>query len=99
MSRQLGQRQIDSPPFGVRAHVPQDVGQLQRLAQIDGVIAAGGIPVPKYLDAEQSDHRGDPVAVQFQIREIGIALDVQIHLHPLEEFIEQLEAQLVAVAG
>ena len=44
---QLGQRQINPAAFGVGAHVAQNIGELQRLAEMHGVVAAHGIWQPK----------------------------------------------------
>ena len=70
---QLGEGQINAPALGVGADVPQDVGQLEGLAEVDRVVAAGRVAVAEDLDAQQADDRGDAIAVEFQLlRRSGI---------------------------
>ena len=90
---QIGERQINPAAFGVGADVTQDVGELQRLAEINGIIAARGILIAENLDAQQADNRGDAMAIEFELRESFIALDLQIHLATLDQFIEERERE------
>ena len=59
------------------------------MAQVDGVIAAGGILIAKDLDAQEADDGGDAVAIGFQLLGIGIAVNLQIHFAAPDEFVEQ----------
>ena len=87
-------RQINPAALGVGADVAQNVGELQRLAEVNGVIAARGILVAENFDAQQADDGRDVIAIQFQLLEIFVALDVQIHFAALDQFIEEREGQV-----
>ena len=88
-------RQINSSPFGIRAHVAQNVGELERFAQVDGVTAARGILVAENLDAQEASHRSNAIAVKFKLLEVLVTLDLKIHFASLEQFVEQRERKAV----
>ena len=92
-AREFLQREIDTPALGVRPHVTQDVGELKGLAQIHGVVARARVGVAKNLDAQQTDHGSNAIAVLLQLGVGLVALDVEVHLHAPDQIIEQLEAQ------
>ena len=93
--RQLGERQGDPPSLAIRSNVAQDVGQLQRLAQVNGVVPAGRIPVAKHLDAEQPHDGGHAVAIQFELLVILIPIDVEVHFDTQQQRVKMVEGQAV----
>jgi len=58
-------------------HVPQDVGQLERQAELDGVLLRHGIPVAEHLGCKEAHGTGyrNPVAKQYAI-ELGLAFQL-----------------------
>ena len=87
-------REINPSAGGVGADVAQDVGELERLAEMDGIIAARRIFVAENLDAQEADDGRDMVTILFQRLKVVVALDVQIHFAALDQIIEQVEAQV-----
>src|ERR1017187_6129040 len=73
-------RQVNPSARGIAFHVAQNVRDLKRLAEINGVVVAGGIFKAENFNAQQPDDGGDAVAVEFQRLIILITQRVQIHL-------------------
>ena len=86
---------VDVDPAIVFARIAEDVGELQRLAEIDGVVAAGRVLVAEDFNAQEADDRRHSMAVEVQLLPGFVALRVEVHLAALDEFVEQLEAQSV----
>src|SRR5437867_5936544 len=78
---QLFERQVNSPALGIRAHVAQNVRELERLAEKDGVVATARLGVSENFDAQPADHRGHPVAVELQGGVGLVAFDSEVALH------------------
>src|SRR5262245_56313553 len=62
-------RQIDAPASGVLFQIAQNVCQLQRNAEVDGVILRARASVCEDLYAHQSSDRGDAVAISIKLIE------------------------------
>ena len=77
---QLIDGQVDAPAQCVFAHVAQDVGQLQRLAQAVGVLRGGRVGLAKNLRCHLAHHASDQVAVALQAGIVEVARLLQIHL-------------------
>ena len=77
---QLAHRQVDAPAPGVFAHVADDVGELQRLAQGVGVV--GGLLLRLAEDARRhfAHDAGHEVAVALQVGVIEVTGLMQVHL-------------------
>ena len=90
----LALRQVNPPARRVSLHVAQNIGQLKRLAEVNGIITARRIPVAENFNAQQPHDGGDPVAIKFQRLPTGVAPDVQIHFTAFDQFIQQREGQL-----
>ena len=70
---QFREREVDAPARGVVAHVAEDVGELERLPEVDGVVTAGGAGVAEDFNAQQPDDGRDVVAIFFQRFKIFVA--------------------------
>ena len=93
---QLFERQINSPARGVGAHVTQDVGELERFAEPDRVVATTRVAVAEDFDAEPSHHRRHAVAIQLQLGVGFVAFDVEVHLDAANQFVKQGKGELVS---
>ena len=60
-------REVDAAAFRVFPDVAQDVGKLQRNAQISGVGSHTRVPVAEDLQASQAHGGRDPVAVHLKV--------------------------------
>ena len=58
--------EVNAAAVGVVAHVAEDVGELERLAEVHGVVAAGRVAVAEDLDAQQADDGRHAVAVELE---------------------------------
>ena len=90
-------REVDAPGRGVLADVAQHVGELDRDAQVHGVVAHARAAQPAHAAHEQADRRRDAVAV---VLELGERLDLgaaQIDLDPREQVEEAVLGQMEAV--
>src|ERR1043166_5818266 len=72
-------RQINSSVAQVFSDIADDVGHLERQAELDRVSGAGRIAVPENLDADQPDGARDAVAIHPQFLKGVVADRTQIH--------------------
>jgi hypothetical protein len=61
---------------------------LQGIAELDGVIAASRVAIPKNLNAHEPHGAGDPVAVEPQLLERLVARVSQIHFHAVDDLVQ-----------
>ncbi len=87
-ARQFVERQIDAIAARILADVADDIGELERGAEVFGVAQRCGIAVAENLCRHQADHTRHPVTIRLQRGEVGIAVVLQIHLHPVDDFVE-----------
>ena len=81
-------REINAAARGVVFHVAQNVRQLQRLTEINGVVVARGIFVAENFDAQKPDDGGDAMAIKFKLGAVFVTQRVQIHFATFDEFVE-----------
>ena len=98
---QLVLRDVHAVAFGVLLDVSEDVGQLHRKAQVDGVglDILGCSSWPKILMLTSPDHRGDLVAILPETVERLIAREVEVHLHAGYDLVEVLPGDSEAVGS
>jgi len=94
-SGELVQRQINPAALCIRTDITQDIGELQRLSQMNRVFMARGIFVSEDFNAEQAHDGSNPVTVEFQGFVGLVTLNVEIHFDALQQRIEMLERQSV----
>ena len=80
--------QVDASAQGVLAHVAQDVGELQRQAELVGI--GGGLRIGLAEDARRdfADHAGHQVAVARKAGKVEIPGLLQVHLAAVDHFVE-----------
>src|SRR5471030_1610284 len=81
-------RQIDATEGSVLFDVAQNIGELERHAERNGVIDGLLFLVAEDFDADEADGAGDAVTVLAQSGKIGIAGDGEIHFHATKNFLE-----------
>src|SRR6185436_9062618 len=60
-----------------------------------GIGAADRILIAENLDAQQADHGGDTIAIEFQFGVGVVTCYVEVHLDAANQFIEKPEGQLM----
>ena len=73
-----------------------DVGELQRQAEVHGVVASARMPAAEDVEADHPHRRRNPPAVLAQIVEGRIARMVEVHLNAVDEILERAPGQRVA---
>ena len=63
------EREVEAVAGGVACDVAQDVRELQREAELDGVLARARVLVAEDLDRGEAHRGGDPLAVDAQLGE------------------------------
>ncbi len=58
------ERKIDAVLCGIGAHVPENVGELERHAQIDGVVLRPGGRRPENMQADEPYDGRDTIAIR-----------------------------------
>ena len=81
-------RQVHAALLQVHRHVTNDVRQLQRHPQVDGVIPGGLVAVAEDLHADEANRGGDAVTVLEQRLEVGIPVIREVHLHAVDQGFE-----------
>jgi hypothetical protein len=81
-------REVHAAAGGVLGDVAEDVGVLQREAEVLGVAAGGVGLVAEDGDAQEADARGDAVAVQAQLGHVGVGGAVEVHRHAGDDLVE-----------
>ncbi len=76
------------PRSQIGRHVADDIGQLQRDAEIDRVVARLQIAIAENLDADQPDGRRHAQAVLPQLLERVVAVALQIHGDAVDQIFE-----------
>ena len=91
-------RQIEPADAGILVEVAQDVGELQRAAQMMGELEAGLLLHAEHLDRKPAHRARHPVAIKIERGEIGRD-DVlgHVHVHAVDDGEEILLAQAVMV--
>src|SRR5262245_79510 len=82
---QILERQVDAAAGAVLAHVAQDVGELERDAEVVRIVHGGGMPAAEDLDAQEADGGGDQVAVLLELVEGPVAPAREIHLDAADQ--------------
>src|SRR5262245_12440171 len=82
---QVLERKVDAAAGAVLAHVAQDVGELERDAEVARIVRGGGMPAAEDLDAEEADGGGDQVAVLLERAEGPVAPAREIHLDAADQ--------------
>src|SRR5439155_21098707 len=88
------ERQIDATSTQIVLDVAHDVGELERDAEIQRVIAGGIARAAEDLDANQTDRGGYAPAILEQIRERLVSVPVEIHRHAVDYVREGLPRQV-----
>ena len=91
---QILERQVDAAAREIVLDVAQDVGQLQRDAEVQRVVARPVAPAAEDPDADQADRRGDAPAVLEQVVERLVPRRVEIHRHAVDDVLERLARQV-----
>ena len=91
--RQIFLRQIDAALLQIGLDVANDVGHLQRQAEVEGVLARARIAAAEHLDAHHADRRRHAAAIADQLIEGVVARAMQIHLDAVDEIVERLARQ------
>src|SRR5262249_56064005 len=86
---EIGGRQVHAPASEIPRHVAQDVRELERDAEIDGVLPRSGVGAAEDPHAHEADGGSDPDAVFVQLLERTVAPPVQIHFDALDQRIER----------
>ena len=82
---QFIERKINPAPIGqVRTYIPDNIGELQRQAQVIGVIPAACIFIAKDLDTDQTDSAGHPITIFRELRKTRESDLLEIHLHAIK---------------
>src|SRR6185437_1490645 len=92
-TREFGLRQINPPALRIDADIAKDVGQLERFAEVNGVIAAGRVVITENLDAQKANDRRHAIAIKLELLVIFVTLDFQVHFAAANQFIEKRERQ------
>ena len=101
--RRSSRGQVHPAVLGVLAHVPQDVRELQRDAEVVGQRlgarrAVGGRPRAEDRQAHAADRPGHAAAVDDQLLEGLIARFAHVHAHALDQLLERTRGDLKARA-
>ena len=97
-------RQVEAADRGILVEVAQDVGELQRAAEMVRQLSARRLVHAEDAGRQPADGAGDAVAIEVERREIGRA-DVgrDIHLHAVDHgeeiVLSQAEGAAPALAG
>ena len=83
-------RHVGASAFQVSRDVANDVRQLQRYPEVDGILARLGIPIPENFHADKTDGRGDTAAVFLQRTERRVAGVLEVHGHAVDDVFECL---------
>ena len=94
MRPQVVERQVDAPPLEIGLDVAQDVGQLQRDAEVERVVGRPRAATAEDPEADHPDRRCHPAAVFEQIVERLIARRVEIHRDAVDHILERLARQI-----
>src|SRR5882724_3161889 len=80
--------QINPSAFSILFDIANDVSELEGNAQVVRIALHPSVVCTKDRKTRQTHHRRHVVAVLFQLRERGVALDRQVHLHAADEFLK-----------
>ncbi len=94
-------RQIDPAALRVVPDIAQDIRQLKRNAQVDGIVFGVRRAGSEDVQADESDHRGHAIAILVEVLERGVAPVDEIHLDAVDEILEVdlRDAELFDVPG
>ncbi len=98
-ARQFVLRQVDASAPRIFADIADDVGELERQAEVMGVLERLAVAVAEDFRREQADHAGDPVAIQVQRLEIRVTDLVEVHLHAVDDLQQLLLRQREVFQG
>ncbi len=82
-------REVDAPDARVHLDVAQDVGDLERDAQVHRVLARPRVRVAEDLDAAEPHRGGHAIAVGIERVEGLVGGMVHVHLHPRDDLLER----------
>src|SRR5262249_18371547 len=74
--------------------VAEDVGQLQRDTEVQGVGARASVPAAEDSDADQADSGRDAPAILYEIVERLVARPVEVHLDAVDDVGKRLPRQV-----
>ncbi len=93
------QRKVDAVAGEVFLDVPQDVGELHGEAEVDGVFPGFRVAVAEYLETDETDDGGDPVAVEAEVFEGPVAVVGEVHLDAADKVLEVGLGDFVGLGG
>ncbi len=89
--------QVDVAPVLVWLDVAEDIGQLQGVSEVDGVLACLRVLVAEDFNADQPNAAGNAVAVVLQLVESAVSALEEIALEAIEQEQEVLLRELEAL--
>lgn len=81
-------RQIDAALGRIGPDVPQNVRQLERHPETDGVVLRPGRCRPEDVEADQSYDRRDAIAIEREVLHRSVSHRREIHAHALDQLFE-----------
>ncbi len=92
--REILEREVDAPPLVVTPDITKDVRQLQRHAEVQGIVLRPLASAAEDPDADHADRRGHAPAVFEQLHECVVPRLVDVHRHAIHHILERLSRQL-----
>ena len=77
------------------ADIANDIGELERDAELAGISTGRRIFVAEYFRGKEADDAGNPVAIALERREVLIAILLEVHRHAVDDGVEMLSRQRI----